>query len=304
MQQQVSFKNNFILALSYALWGFFPLYWHQLEHIKAHEILFHRIIWSFLFFAVSYLVLFYRANHSFHIKGNIKKPLNPFSELGVKDVLRLMLSSALITANWFLYIYAVNSHQVLQGSLAYYLSPLLSILLGAFFYLEKITLLVKWAFAFCALGVLLLLFQTNEIPFLSLALALTFSGYGFIKKRIKIHAIESALIESSFLIVPCIYLAFYSPFQNVNSFSNLDWFYLVLGGIVTGVPIILFSYSAQKVPLTSIGFFQYISPTLQFLSAVLFLNEFLSPAKMTSFIFIWIGAGIYIFSLAKRQKKS
>lgn len=287
-------KNNLILASSYALWGLFPIYWHQLEHIHAHEILFHRIIWSFFFFLASYFVLFSRSTKK------EQKSLNPFKELGPKDVLRLFLSSALITTNWFLYIYAVNSHQVLQGSLAYYLSPLISILLGYFFYAEKMSRQIRFAFGFCSLGVLFLIAQTGELPLLSLSLAITFSGYGFIKKKIKIHAIQSSLIESSFLIVPSIYLAFYSPFQSWNQFTMHDWLYLVFGGIVTGVPLILFSFSAQKVPLTTIGFFQYISPTLQFLSAIFFLSEPLSTAKLTAFIFIWLGAGIYLYSLTRR----
>lgn len=290
-------KNNLILAASYALWGLFPLYWHQLEHIKAHEILFHRIIWSFLFFLITYFFLFSKS------KGTEKRSLNPLKQLGPKDVLRLFISSVLITTNWFLYIYAVNSHQVLQGSLAYYLSPLISILLGYFFYSENMSRQIRWAFGFCSLGVLFLIAQTGELPLLSLALALTFSGYGFIKKKIKIHAIQSSLIESSFLIVPSVYLAFYSPFQNWHLFTVHDWLLLTLGGIVTGVPIVLFSYSAQKVPLTTIGFFQYISPTLQFLSAIFFLNEVLSSEKLSSFAFIWIGAGIYLYSLRRKYSQ-
>lgn len=288
-------KNNLILATSYALWGFFPLYWQQLQHIKAHEVLFHRILWSFVFFAIIYFFLTFKSA----VKN--KKSFNPFRKLGPKNIISLILSSAFITTNWFLYIYAVNTHQVLQGSIAYYISPLLSIILGSLFYHEKMNVAVKWAFGFCCLGVFYLLLKTNEIPYLALVLALTFSGYGFIKKRIKIHAIESSLIESSFLIIPCIYLAFFSPFQSMSSFTFLDWFYLLLGGAITGIPIVLFSYSAQKVPLTTIGFFQYISPTLQFLSATLFLNETLTPAKLIAFIFIWIGAGIYLYSLAKNK---
>lgn len=291
----ISLKNNFILATSYALWGLFPIYWYQLEHIHAHEILFHRIIWSFFFFLATYVILFARS------KRKEQRSLNPFKELGPKDVFRLFISSALITANWFLYIYAVNSHQVLQGSLAYYLSPLISILLGYFFYSESISLFIRWAFGFCSLGVLFMISQGGELPLLSLALALTFSGYGFIKKKIKIHAIQSSLIESSFLIVPSFYLAFYSPFQSLAQFSTHDWIYLILGGIVTGVPIVLFSYSAQKVPLTTIGFFQYISPTLQFLSAIFFLREPLSQTKLIAFVFIWIGAGIYLYSLKHKR---
>jgi chloramphenicol-sensitive protein RarD len=222
---------------------------------------------------------------------------------------KLFLSSVMITSNWGLYIYAVNSGQILQGSLAYYISPLLSVAVGSFFFKEDLKPRIRVALGFCALGVLILIFgqsillaEMPRIPWLALALAFTFFGYGFIKKSITIPAVASSFIEGLFFVLPSAYFIFWGPTSTISFYTPRDWILFTVGGAVTGIPLVFFSYATQRLPLATVGFFQYLSPTLQLLTAVFIYSEDFNISKIVAFSCIWIGVGFYISHLMVNRK--
>lgn len=291
------------IILCYLLWGLFPIFWKQLSHISPIEILFHRILWSFFFYGLSMIAisLISKNGKSTVLSGNYSGNL----------WLKLFVSSAMITSNWLLYIYAVNSGQILQGSLAYYLSPLISVLAGTLVFKEALNSRIRWALCFCGFGVLLLAIGGSlvsghlpSIPWLALSLALTFSGYSLIKKTVRVPAITSSFIEGIFFIFPAIYFIFFSNISTISFYTAKDWVYFIAGGIVTGLPLVFFSYGAQRLPFATLGFFQYISPTLQLLTAVFIYAEEFNSTKIAAFSFIWIGVGIYIYNLVESPPHS
>ncbi|MBL7544769.1 MAG: EamA family transporter RarD [Bdellovibrionaceae bacterium] len=291
----------FFLIFSYVLWGLFPIYWKQLLHIPPIEVLCHRILWSFLFYG---LTLFFM---NFSSREKVQK-IRSHLKLDPKLWGKLFLSSLMITSNWFLYIYAVNTDQILQGSLAYYISPLISVIVGNVFFHEFMPPRVRWALGFCGLGVLLLMFLPTILhhhpphpPWLALSLAFSFFGYGFLKKSMPTPAVVSSFVEGLFFVLPSIYYIFWSPYSSLPNYTSHDWFLFVCGGIVTGLPLVFFSYAAQRLPFSTIGFFQYLSPTLQLMTAVFIYHEDFSLPKKAAFSFIWIGVGLYVSYLLSRR---
>lgn len=283
------------------MWGLFPIYWKQLKHIGPLEILFHRILWSFFFYGLTLIIL------SVFSKEKTKVA---YTSLKADPKLwgKLFLSSLMITGNWFLYIYAVNSGQILQGSLAYYISPLISVVVGAVIYNESLNRLTRWALGLCTLGVFLLMFghsfvhhEASTFPWLALSLAITFFFYGFIKKNVALPALASSFIEGLFFALPAMYFIFFSSQSTLSFYTFHDWILFLAGGVVTGLPLIFFSYAAQKLPFSTIGFFQYLSPTLQLMTAIFIYNEDFSSHKIAAFSCIWLGVGFYIFQLIKKQ---
>lgn len=289
------------LILCYLIWGLLPVYWKQLQHIAPLEVLFHRILWSFLFYGLTMIII-----HLF----SKNKMTTAFDSLRKDPKIwgKLFLSSFMITGNWFIYIYAVNSNQILQASLAYYISPLISVSVGALVYKETLRLRTRYALGFCALGVFLMMFGQSptrmaapNVPWLALSLAISFFIYGFVKKSLTIPAIASSFLESLFFVIPAAYFIFFSSYSTLPSYTAQDWVLFVVGGIATGLPLIFFSYAAQKLPFSSIGFFQYLSPTLQLLTAILIYSEDFSLYKIAAFSCIWIGVGFYVSQLIKLQ---
>lgn len=291
------------LILCYLIWGLLPIYWKQLQHIAPLEVLFHRIVWSFFFYGLAMLAI------------NIftkKKISSSFAELKNDRKLwgKLFLSSFMITGNWFTYIYAVNSGQILQASLAYYISPLISVVAGAIIYKEQLSMRTRWALAFCGLGVFLLIFGQSlmygdapKVPWLALWLAISFFIYGFVKKSVVMPAIASSFVEGLFFVLPAIYFIVFSSYSHLALYTSRDWVLFILGGVATGLPLVFFSYAAQKLTFSSIGFFQYLSPTLQLMTAIFIYGEDFSIQKIAAFSCIWLGVAFYISQLIKQNKK-
>lgn len=290
------------LILCYLIWGLLPVYWKQLQHVAPLEVLFHRILWSFLFYGLIMMILHvFTKNKMTTAFESLKKDRKVWG--------KLFLSSFMITGNWFIYIYAVNSGQILQASLAYYISPLLSVVLGAVVYKEPLSRRTRWALGLCCMGVLLLMFgnsiarlEAPTVPWLALSLAVSFFIYGFVKKSVAMPAIASSFVEGLFFVVPSAYFIFFSPFSHLNSYTSLDWVLFMVGGVATGLPLYFFSYAAQKLPFSTIGFFQYLSPTLQLLTAVFIYSEDFSIQKIAAFSCIWLGVGFYVSQLLSKPK--
>ncbi len=267
---------------SYAMWGFFPIYWKMLSHRAPFEILSHRVLWSFVFYALLFVI-------------TQKNSLRELKRLTKKDWLLSSTAALLLTVNWGLYIYAVNSGHILEGSLAYFINPLLNVAVGVLFFQESFSRPLKIAVSLAAIGVAVKVLYADQFPWIALVLAFTFCSYGVTKKVLSISPQISSVMES-FVVIPLamIILVFYN-----SASSDVDPRTLALfigSGVVTGLPLFLFSFAAQRVPYSLLGLFQFIAPTLQFISAIYLFGEKLKPQELGAFGLIWIGLVFYAFN--------
>lgn len=265
---------------SYAMWGFFPVYWKLLASVPALEILAHRMIWSFVF----YLLLFMGASF---------RKLPSLLKQTPRDWALSAVASVLLALNWGIYIYAVNSGHILEGSLAYFINPLLNVAVGVLFFRESFPWMLKLAVLFAALGVAAKIFFSATFPWISLVLAATFCAYGVTKKLSRIPASTSAVLEGAVGLLPALLAVFY--FQQVNpvEYPGSLWFLLIMGGAVTGLPLFLFSYAAQRVSYSILGMMQFLAPSLQFAVGVFIYHEAIGPRDLASFGAIWIAVVFY-----------
>ncbi|WP_298771215.1 EamA family transporter RarD [uncultured Shewanella sp.] len=280
--------------VAYTLWGIAPLYFKLLSDVPATEILLHRILWSFIF--VTLLVVL--SSNTARLRALLKRP----KQLGV-----LCITSLLIAANWLIFIWAVNNDHMLDASLGYFINPLVNVLLGMLFLGERLRKLQWLALLFAATGVLLQLISFGSIPTISLVLALTFAFYGLLRKKVNVDAQTGLLVETAILApVALLYLM-----QNIDGSlthfidSNLSrQFLLMSAGIVTTVPLLCFAASAVRIPLSLLGFFQYIGPSIMFIMAISLFNEPFDSEEATTFGFIWAGLILFTIDIFYKRKKS
>lgn len=272
---------------AYFTWGVFPIYWKYLAHLSSAEILVHRIIWSFVF--VTLLTLLFT-------KTRVKSLLSSL----ISHRWAILSLSLLIATNWMIYVYAVNSNQILQGSLAYFITPLLNILLGSILFQERLSKRMHWATGVAGAGVLILIVLGQSFPWIALSLAFSFSLYGVIKKKISLGGMESTALENGLMLFPAAFFAFYFRQQSQILLTNFDWVLLVGSGVVTATPILLFSLSARKIPFNHMGILQFLAPSLQFLVGFLVYNEPLGTAKIAAFLLVWLGVSLYVRDILRR----
>jgi chloramphenicol-sensitive protein RarD len=261
---------------AYSLWGAFPLYWPLLEPANPLEIVSHRAVWTLVF---CFIVL--------AATKALKSTLVTLKRPTV--AIKLFLSSLLISINWLVYIWATNNEHVVEASLGYYINPLIIIGFGVIFLKEKMRSLQWAAVAIASIGVLVLTFDYGRLPWIALALAISWGSYGLIKKQLGLGALEGLTIET--LISSVFYLAYliYIGNQGVGQFGQ-SWGLTVLlisAGAVTAIPLLLFNGSTNRLPFTTIGLLQYITPTLQFSIGVWVLNEDMPTARWIGFLIIW-----------------
>jgi len=274
-------------------WGLAPIYFKALDHVSALEILAHRVAWSI---PVTLLLMLM-----------IKKRIAVLSILkNTRLLLGLIISTLLISVNWFIFTWAVTSDHILDTSLGYFINPIMSIVMGVILLGERLNKLQWGAVAFVVLGVANQIFNYGEIPWIALSLATSFAIYGFIKKQLHVDSLNGFLVETS-LALP--FSAGYilwtlndSSTLFLNHSISTDWL-LVAGGIVTAVPLILFSTAAKKMPLSGIGFIQFIAPSITFILATQVYKEMLTTEQLMSFIFIWIGLCLYLVKPIKELFK-
>lgn len=274
-------KAGIVYALiAYLGWGLFPIYWKFLKHIPLLQILSHRVLWAFVFYTI---ILIFK-----------KRKISLFKPENKNNFLRLGLASILLMGNWLVYIYAINSNQVVEGSLGYFINPLVNILIGVLFLKEKLTRYQVVATILATIGVLIISLDQGQIPWIALFLGITFSCYGFIKKLSPVTGLESNQFES-LLIAPAalLYLMTQDLGWMTPENSVMSILLLVGSGLITGVPLIFFAEATKRVPYYLMGFYQFLSPTMQFLTGVLIFSEPLSGLKLKGFIFIWL-AGILL----------
>ena len=279
--------------LAWTMWGFFPLYWPLLEPAGAVEILAHRIFWSLIVMLGVVLVMRKRA-----------ALLATFANRRTRWL--LALAAVLITVNWVTYIYGVNSHHVVETSLGYFINPLVSVLLGVVVLGERLRRLQWAALALAGIAVLALTVEYGRPPWISLVLAFSFGSYGLAKKKANAGAVESLVLETA-LIAPVAlgYIVFLMA-TGASTFGREGAGHVVLlvgTGVVTVIPLLCFGGAATRIPLSTLGLMQYVTPTVQFLLGIFFFHEPMPAMRWVGFSLIWLALVLFtIESLRSRRR--
>ncbi len=279
-------KNGILAAMSaYLLWGVFPIYWKALSAIPAMEILGHRVVWSLIILIILLTVL----RRWDWVKLLKRNPGTVATFVGSGTILGL---------NWLIFIWAVNNNFIVEASLGYFINPLVNVLLGVIFLKERMRMVQWGAVALAFLGVAYLTVSYGRLPWIALGLALSFGTYGLIRKTARLSSLEGLSIEMASLFLPSLIYLFFLSYNEMAAFTTIDNFtmtLLLLSGIITAVPLLLFAYGARKIPLSLVGLLQYIAPSMQFMIGVFLYNEPFSSEKMIGFSIIWIALIIYSF---------
>jgi chloramphenicol-sensitive protein RarD len=271
--------------LAYLIWGFFPVYFKTLTAVPAFQVVAHRIVWSVLFLSI--IILW---------RGKWRGLLEAFCNR--RALALLTVSALLIATNWLVFIIAVGHAQIIQSSLGYFMTPFVSVLLGFFFLRERLRRLQVVSLLLAAVGVLLLTIQYGRVPWVALILALTFGSYGLIRKIVAVDSLTGLTVETLLLGPASLGFLLFVSWQGQGSFPTMGLqtsTLLVLAGVVTSVPLLLFASAARRLRLATIGFLQYITPSLHFLLAVLLYKEPFFRAHLASFLFIWSGLCCYSY---------
>ena len=275
------------------------MYFKLVAQIPAAEILVHRIVWSVLVLVVLVLA----AGHIAKVRDALRN----------KRVLQVLLVSGLLLAgNWWLFIWAVNNNHLLDASLGYYINPILNVFLGRIFLSEKLRRLQQFAVVLAIVGVSILVFSYGQIPWIALVLAGTFGVYGLLRKQVRVDSLPGLFIESCMMLPFAIAYWFVYASDESNMFSN-DWslnLILIGAGIVTTAPLLCFTAAARRIMYSTLGFFQYIGPSIMFVLAVFLYAEPLSDERLITFAFVWLALAIfsidslYAYRMNKRQSSN
>ena len=278
-------QGVFLALLAYALWGMTPLYFKLLASVPAAEIMGQRVIWSCVFASV--LILLLRRGHA--LRELARQP---------RRLLYMLGSALLIGTNWLVFIWAINNDHMLDASLGYYINPLVNVLLGMLFLGERLRRLQWLAVALAAAGVAVELFQLGRLPWVAMVLALSFGFYGLLRKKVALDSLSGMWIETALLVPPLLlYLLFFTDAQTTDIEiyrGPLGWL-LIAAGPITMIPLMCFAAAATRIPLSMLGFFQYIAPSLVFLQAVTLFGEPLTLERSLAFACIWAGLLAYSY---------
>ncbi|AUD79899.1 EamA family transporter RarD [Kangiella profundi] len=278
--------------LAFVIWGLAPIYFKALEGVSALEILAHRVAWS-----VPVVLI---------IMWAIKRPFPKNILQDKKTIGILIATSVLISGNWLAFTWAVTNERVLETSLGYFINPLFSVALGIMFLKEKLTNWSKIALLLATLGVLYRIVSLGSLPWISLWLAFSFGVYGLLRKQVNIGPLQGLLVET-LIVFPftagyIIYLWYTGTGAFLHNSVSIDWL-LLAGGVITTVPLALFSAGARLLPLNTIGFMQYLAPSLTFLLAVFAFKETFNIDLLITFALIWAGLIIYTIGVVRQQNQ-
>lgn len=275
---------------AYTLWGVLTIYWKLIDGVFPIEILSNRIVWAFVF-----TVVIIAATKQW---GELKRIVKD-----KKQMLYIFIASILIAFNWGLYIWAVNSNRIIDASLGYYINPLVAVALGVIIFKEKLSLWQGIALSTAFFGVIIKTLQYGKIPWISLGLAISFGLYGAMKKFVKANSIVGLTLETTMITpIAAVYIAS-RQFSGVGAFgreSAVVIFLLIGSGVVTAIPLLLFASAARRLPLSVIGFTQYISPTISLFIGIFMYHEGFTSIDMISFVFIW--SALVMYSLSQIQR--
>ena len=285
-------RRGFLFGIAaYGLWGVLPIYFKAIAAVAAVDIVAHRVLWSLPFLA---LLLFFGSGWS-DVRQAVRRR---------KTLLLLLFTALLIATNWLLYVYAVTSGQILAGSLGYYLNPLVNVVLGRFILKERLSWLQWAAVAIAAAGILALIGGALDQLWISLTLAVTFATYGLLRKVAKVEPVAGLAIETALWFPVALawlawrYAAGTPSFGSTQSESAL----LLLAGVVSTIPLLLFTGAARRLPYSTLGMLQFVAPTLQFLLAVLLYGEAFTPAHAIAFGAIWTALALYMVALIRSPR--
>ena len=282
---------GYMAALScYVLWGFLSLYWHLLAKAEAYEILAHRILWSVVFMLI---VVF--STKRWHVLKTDCRALWQNKKRGAL----LVTAAIIISLNWLTYIWAINHNHVIDTSIGYYINPLVNVLFGAAIFGETLSAPKRLSITLAVIGLSLMTWQIGKLPWVSVALALTFGIYGALKKMLKLDPFTSITLETLLLFPFAFYYVANLTAAGTSHFdpANPTFSLLLSGcGVATAVPLILFSYGANLLPLNVLGFFQYISPSITLLLGIFFFNEPFGTTQLFTFGYIWLALLVFTVS--------
>ncbi len=282
----------FALA-AYTMWGIAPMYFKLLTSVPALEIVMHRIVWSVL---VLCLLLVIRKKFNQVFKA-IRDP---------KIIATLTISGLLLAMNWLVFIWAVNNDKMLDASLGYFINPLFNVLLARFFLQESLTRLQLLAVFVALAGVAFLIFSYGQLPWIALVLATSFSIYGLLRKKVTVDSMPGLLIESCIMLPFALLYWLIMDTSSGNMLANSPDLNitLLLAGVVTTAPLLCFTAAARRIRYTTLGFFQYIGPSLMFLLAVIHYQEPLDATRVITFVCVWSGLVIYVYDSLRVYRKS
>ncbi|MBW8189963.1 EamA family transporter RarD [Neiella marina] len=269
-------------VLAYTMWGIAPIYFKLLQQIPAMEMVAHRVVWSFVLLAgLLTLRVGWQA-----ISSLLREP---------QKLAWLTLSSALIGLNWLIFIWAVNNNRMLDASLGYYINPIVNVALGMVFLQERLARLQWVAIALATVGVTIQIVNFGSVPWIALALAVSFAFYGLLRKRVRIDGVSGLWVETALILpVALWYLFAISPDNIIMSEHSLTiQVSLIAAGLITTAPLLCFIAAAKRLPLSQLGFFQYIGPSLMFILATLFYDEAVTSDKLITFGFIWAALAVF-----------
>jgi chloramphenicol-sensitive protein RarD len=268
---------------AYFIWGLVPIYWKLLKHIPATQLIGHRIVWSFLLLALILSV----SRKWPELRGPV---------LDRKIILIYFVAAVLCGFNWFIYVWAVTAGYIVESSLGYFINPLLSVLLGVVFLRERLRLFQCVSIGLAAAGVVYLTLIYGRLPWIALSLAFTFGFYGLVKKLAPLNSANGLTLETGILFIPGLLFLVYQDWMGKGAFLHIGLssdLLMVGAGFITTIPLLMFASAAQRIPLTTIGIMQYLTPTLQFLLGVLVYKEPFNARQAVGFGVVWIGLIVF-----------
>ena len=287
-------QGTFAAFATYAMWGLFPLYWKRLEAVDPFQVLAHRVVWAALF---TLILLAFSGGFSAlrALFGDFRRVLAAFS------------AAILVTTNWGIYIWAVDTGHIAQSALGYYINPLVSVGLGAIFLRERLDGFTVTAIAVAAAGVVAATFILGSPPWISLILAFTFGLYGLVKKRAGLDPMTGLAAETLTVMPIALLYLLLRHGAGAGAFGGSDVganILLVLAGPVTAIPLLTFAYAANRITLQRLGFIQYVSPSMQLLLGLFVYREVLSPALIVAFAAVIAAVLIYAMSRGLAERKA
>ena len=277
---------------AYLIWGFLPLYLILVQSVPPFEFVGWRIIWTL---PLCLLIVLFRRQFP-ELLAALKSP---------RSLLALTASAVLIGINWFVYIWAIMAGEVFATSIGYYLNPLLNVLLGTLVLGEKLSRRQWIAVVIAAVAVALLAAGAVTSLWISLTLGFSFALYGLVRKQVAVGSLPGLTIESAILLAPAIGIAWwYAASPQGSAFGQDPWMsaLIVFSGVLTAVPLLLFAIAARRMDYSTLGFIQYLSPTIVFFLGLFVFHQPLAPAKLASFVLIWVAVAVFVWDLLAKRR--
>jgi chloramphenicol-sensitive protein RarD len=277
---------------AYLIWGFLPLYLILVKTVPPFEFVGWRIVWTL---PLCLLIVAYRRQFP-ELLAALKSP---------RSLLALLASAVLIGINWFVYIWAIMAGEVFATSIGYYLNPLVNVLLGTLVLGEKLSRRQWLAVAIAAVAVALLAAGAVTSLWISLTLGFSFALYGLVRKQVAVGSLPGLTIESAILLLPAAGIAAWYAMSPQGSSFGQDWWMsglIIFSGVVTAVPLLLFAIAARRMDYSTLGFIQYLSPTIVFFLGLFVFHQPLAPAKLASFVLIWVAVGVFVWDMWAKRK--